>query len=154
MKSALWYRGDPWASRLSTLSPSSEELWVVSGYMHIFTVSYQLSLIILNYPFKRLLIFPWCSSFVSYKLNADGFVSSHSVCNQNYNIWFSQTPSVKFFSWRRFSKNYLWEFLEGSQVLDVMRKNRLDSRNWGEYFSEECMFFFFVRSFLLSSGIV
>ena len=33
-------------------------------------------------------------------------------------------------------------------------KNRLDSRNWGEYFSEGCTFLFCVRSFLLPSAIV
>ena len=52
--------------------------WV---YMHIFTVSYQLSLIILfQVTVDFSMMFILCFIFGRVKLTADGFVSSHSVC--------------------------------------------------------------------------
>ena len=59
-------------------------------------------------------------------------------------------PSVKFFSWRLLSKNYLWEFLEGSQVLDVMRKTDLIHGTEESIFRKSiCFCFLFVPFFCL-----
>ena len=63
-------------------------VWV---YMHTFIVSYQLSLIFSKLPFQVSvdfsMMFILCFLFVRVKLNGDGIVSSHSVCNQSYNAF-------------------------------------------------------------------